>query len=61
MTSFHLAFFKRMGKSHSGIRVLANVWGVTFFAGLKFMGSFSANDKVDPASSEIYMRLQSIF
>jgi len=23
--------------------------------------SFSANDKVDPASSEIYMRLQSIF
>ena len=41
--------------------MLANVWGITFFAGLKFLASFSANDKVDPASSEIYMRLQSIF
>merc|ERR1712166_1711061 len=50
-----------MGKSHSGIRVMANLWGVTFFAGLKFLGSFSADVKVDPASSEIYMRLQSIF
>lgn len=40
---------------------MANLWGVTFFAGLKFLGSFSAENKVDPASSEIYMRLQSIF
>lgn len=45
----------------SQIRVLANVWGVTFFAGLKFLGNFSADNKVDPASNEIYMRLQSIF
>ena len=37
------------------------MWGFTFFAGLKFLGSFSADVKVDPASSEIYMRLQSIF
>ena len=40
---------------------MANLWGFTFFAGLKFLGSFSADVKVDPASSEIYMRLQSIF
>jgi hypothetical protein len=40
---------------------LANVWGVTFFSGLMFLGGFSADNKVDPASSEIYMRLQSIF
>ena len=40
---------------------MANVWGVTFFSGLMFLGGFSADNKVDPASSEIYMRLQSIF
>ena len=41
--------------------MVANIWGVTFFAGLKFMFNFSQVAEKDDKESEIYMRLQSIF
>jgi hypothetical protein len=41
--------------------VVANIWGLTFFAGLKFMMNFSSTEKTDGKENEIYMRLQSIF
>ena len=40
---------------------MANIWGFTFFAGLKFFGGFSSVSVTDPNESEVYMRLQSIF
>ena len=40
---------------------MANLWGVTFFAGLKFLMNFSKTETADNTQQEIYNRLNSIF
>ena len=40
---------------------MASIWGITFFAGLKFLGGFSGTKSVDPKEAEVYFRLNSIF
>lgn len=41
--------------------MVANIWGFTFFAGLKFLLNFSSVEAESDKENEIYMRLQSIF
>ena len=40
---------------------MASIWGITFFAGVKFLGGFSGTKSVDPKEAEVYFRLNSIF
>mgnify|MGYP001064115950 CR=1 FL=1 len=57
VTAFHIGFFKRMGKTYSGHRVMANLWGFTFFAGLKFFSGFTSKKEVNPDEAEVFFRL----
>ena len=41
--------------------MVANIWGVTFFAGVKFLMNFTTNNNTEDNENEVYMRLQSIF
>mmetsp|Transcript_13931 Transcript_13931/g.10042 ORF Transcript_13931/g.10042 Transcript_13931/m.10042 type:complete len:85 (+) Transcript_13931:24-278(+) len=46
--SFHIGLFKRFGKTYSGSRVMAMMWGFTFCAMAKFLMQFkqkAAEDK----------------
>ena len=61
ITAFHIGFLKRMGKSYSGTRVMANLWGLTFCAGVKFLLKFTSKGETDPKEAEVYFRLNSIF
>ena len=59
---FHIAFFKRMAKTYSGQRIMSFLWGITFFAIVKFSFSFKDKPVVDrTVEQEIYNRLQTIF
>jgi hypothetical protein len=40
---------------------MANIWGFTFVAMLKFAAGFSKVSTTDPKENEVYMRLNSIF
>ena len=40
---------------------MANLWGVTFFAGVKFLTNFSKTDNTVDTQQEVYLRLNSIF
>ena len=40
---------------------MANIWGFTFVAMLKFAAGFSKVSTTDPKEKEVYMRLNSIF
>ena len=59
--AFHIGIFKRLAKSYSGARVMAFVWGLTFFAGLKFLSKFTKVPEEDKQGPEGYSRLLSIF
>lgn len=59
--AFHIGIFKRLGKSYSGARVMAFIWGLTFFAGAKFLTKFSKQPEEDKKGPEGYSRLLSIF
>ena len=61
VVGFHINLFKRIAKSYSGVRVMANLWGFTFVSGLIFLTRFSKTESVDPKQNEVYMRLNSIF
>ena len=61
VTAYHLNFLKRMGKSYSGHRIVANIWGFTAFAMVKFFAGFTSKKETDPNEAEVYFRLQSIF
>lgn len=41
--------------------MVCNIWGLTAYAGLKFLLGFSSVSKEDPSENEMYMRLNSIF
>ena len=60
-TPFHINFFKRMAKSYSGQRVLANLWGITFLGIMKFALSFKEKKAEDKVPGEMYNRLQTLF
>ena len=59
--AFHIGVFKRMGKTYSGARVMAALWGFTFFAMAKFFLGFSKKAEEDKKPAEVYNRLISIF
>jgi hypothetical protein len=59
--SFHIGFFKRMGKTYSGSRVMSAWWGFTFFAIAKFFINFTSKPEEDKKPQEVYNRLVSIF
>lgn len=59
--AFHIGFFKRMGKSYSGSRVMATMWGFTFIGFVKFLIQFSKKPEEDKKPTEVYNRLISIF
>jgi hypothetical protein len=40
---------------------MANLWGITAFAMVKFFLSFSGTSEKNPKENEVYMRLNSIF
>ena len=40
---------------------MANLWGITFLAGIKFLGGFSAVKDENVKEQEVYFRLNSIF
>lgn len=61
ITAFHLGIFKRLGKTYSGTRVMAWMWGLTFLAGGKFLMQFSGTTEKNPKEAEVYFRLNSIF
>mgnify|MGYP003683322525 CR=1 FL=1 len=60
-TPFHINFFKRMAKTYSGNRVMANLWGLTFIGIVKFMLSFKEKSDEDKTQAEMYNRLQTIY
>ena len=45
--AFHIGLFKRMGKTYSGARVMAMIWGFTFFEIGKFFFGFSSKTEED--------------
>lgn len=59
--SFHIGIFKRMAKSYSGARVLACIWGFTFFGMAKFFVGFTKKTEEDKKPNEVYNRLIAIF
>ena len=61
VTPFHINFFKRMAKTYSGSRVMANLWGLTFCGAVKFILSFKEKPAEDKKPSEMYNRLLTIF
>ena len=60
-TPFHISFMKRMAKSYSGSRVMANLWGLTFIGIVKFALSFKEKKEEDKKPGEMYNRLQTIY
>lgn len=40
---------------------MANLWGITVFAMVKFFGGFSSVKETNPKEAEVYFRLNSIF
>uniref|UniRef100_A0A7S3CVE2 Uncharacterized protein n=1 Tax=Strombidium rassoulzadegani TaxID=1082188 RepID=A0A7S3CVE2_9SPIT len=61
VTAFHIGFLKRMGKSYSGTRVVAFMWGLTVVSGIRFMIGFSKAPTTNGDEQEIYFRLNTIF
>ena len=59
--TFHIGVFKRMAKSYSGSRVLACMWGFTFFGIVKTLTAFSSKPEENKKEGEVYNRLISIF
>lgn len=59
--NFHIGIFKRLGKTYSGSRVMACLWGFTVFAMIKFAVQFSKTPVEDKKGVESYNRLVSIF
>ena len=59
--SFHIGVFKRLGKTYSGARVMACMWGFTFFAIARFLFGFSKKEEENKKNSEVYNRLIAIF
>ena len=60
-TPFHIHIMKRMAKSYSGTRVMANLWGITFIGIVKFLLSFKEKEAEDSVPAEMYNRLQTIY
>ena len=58
---FHINFMKRMAKTYSGTRVMANLWGITFIGVVKFLLSFKEKEPEDKKPAEMYNRLQTIY
>ena len=59
--SFHIGLFKRLGKSYSGSRVIAFMWGFTFIGAVKFFNNFKQKPAESKKEGEVYNRLISIF
>lgn len=59
--AFHIGIFKRLGKTYSGIRVVAFIWGLTFCGMGKFLMKFSKQPEEDKKSPEGYSRLLTLF
>ena len=60
-TPFHINFLKRMSKTYSGTRVMANLWGITLIGVIKFLISFKEKAEEDKKPNEMYNRLYTIF
>ena len=60
-TPFHINFMRRMAKTYSGARVMANLWGLSLIGLVKFALSFKEKAEEDKKPHEMYNRLQTIF